>query len=89
MREANSLVEREVDPHREFGADPVLVCAATYRALEIVCRSASAADLAGCNGQERTAAGWMKLAADYGAVADRLLKQFRPPVIAPASPTRT
>jgi len=89
VREANGLVEREVDPHREFGADPVLVCGATYRALEIVCRAAAARDLSGNNGLERTAAVWMKLAADYGSLADRLLKQFRPPVISPASPSRT
>jgi hypothetical protein len=89
VREANSLVEREVDPQREFGADPVLVCGATYRALEIVCRAAATRDLSGNGGLERTAAHWMKLATDYGCLADRLLKQFRAPVIAPASPSRT
>lgn len=89
VREANSLVEREVDPQREFGADPVLVCGATYRALEIVCRAAAARDLSGNNGIDRTAVLWMKLALDYGSLADRLLKQFRPPVVSPASPTRT
>ena len=89
VREANGQVERDVDPGREFGADPVLVSAATYRAPSIVCRTAAARELAGSRGLDRIASGWLKLAEDYTTMADRLLRDFRAPVKGPTSPTRT
>ena len=89
VREANGQVERDVDPGREFGADPVLVSAATYRALTIVCRTAAARELAGPRGLDRIASGWLKLGEDYTTMADRLLREFRAPLTGPSSPTRS
>ncbi len=89
VREANGQVERDVDPGREFGADPVLVSAATYRALSIVCRTAAGRELAGPRGLDRIASGWLKLGEDYANMADRLLRDFRAPLIGPSSPTRS
>lgn len=89
VREANGLVERDVDPGREFGADPVLVSAATYRALSIVCRTAAGRELAGPRGLDRIASGWLKLGEDYAATAARLLEDFHAPLVGPSSPTRS
>lgn len=86
VRDANGLIEREVDPAREFGADPVLVSVATYRALEIVCRAAAARELASQRGQDRIATSWMKLGDDYARLAERWIKSFHPPIVPPASP---
>jgi hypothetical protein len=87
VRDANALIEAEIDPDREFGADPVLVSAATYRALEIICRAAAARELASRKGLYQTATGWLKLGETYAELAERWLKSFRPPVQPPASPT--
>jgi hypothetical protein len=89
VREANGQIERDVDPGKEFGADSVLVSAATYRALSIVCRTAAARELAGPRGMDRIASGWLKLGEDYSGMADRLLRDFRAPLIGPSSPTRS
>jgi len=89
VREANGMVERTIDQDRQFGADPALVSAATYQALEIACRGAAARALMIGQGQDRVAACWMKLADQYGALAKRLLDGFRPPCLPPASPSRT
>jgi hypothetical protein len=89
VRDANALTQQAVDPDREFGADPVLVAATTYRAMEIVCRAAAVRELAGWRGQDRVATGWIKLAEAYAAVAERLLAAFRPPAGGPASPTHS
>jgi len=84
---ANGLIERRVDPNGQFEADPVLGLAATYTALEIVCRSAAARDLSFRTGQDRTARTWMQLASDYAVRAEQLMTAFRPPVTPLASPT--
>jgi len=86
VRDANALIEAEVDPGREFGADPVLVSAATYRALEIVCRAAAARELASRRGLHQTATAWMNLSETYNRLAERWVKSFRPPASSPASP---
>lgn len=86
VRDANALIEAEIDPNREFGADPVLVSAATYRALEIICRAAAARELASRRGMHQTANGWLNLGETYSALAERWLKSFRPPAKSPASP---
>jgi hypothetical protein len=86
---ANGLVEREVDPGREFGADPALNAAATCRALEIVCRSAATRELSRRLGQDRPALAWLKLAEAFAATADRLITSFRPPRPGPASPAHS
>jgi hypothetical protein len=84
---ANGLVERAVDPAGQFEADPMLGLAATYKALEILCRAAAARDLSFVPGQDRSARAWMQLAADYAARADSLLASFRPPIAPLAAPT--
>jgi len=89
VAEANNLVEREVDPDRQFGADPLLQTAATCRALDIVCRSAAARELSSYANADKTATGWMKLADYYAERTDRLLASFRPPAATPSPPTRS
>jgi len=83
---ANRLVENEVDAEGLFEADPMLGAAATFKALETVCRAAAGHELAGLRGSDRTATAWMKLADDYAAKAETLLKAFRPPFDSPRSP---
>jgi len=87
VTEANGLVERAVDPDKQFGADPVLQTAATCRALEIVCRTAVTRDLSGGSSNDRTASVWMKLADYYAARSDELIRAFRPPVTNISKPT--
>lgn len=83
---ANGLVEREVDPSGDFGADPTLAASATFRALEIICESAAVRDLSRLNGQQNTTVGWLKLAELFATRADSLLRSFRPPITSPKSP---
>jgi len=83
---ANGLVEREVDPDRQFGADTTLGAAATCRALEIICRTAAARELTGKHGADKNALVWMKLADEYTEQADKLLRAFRAPYSGPAAP---
>jgi hypothetical protein len=84
--EANAMIEREVDPEGQFGADPLLETAATYRALEIVCRSSAARELARRQGEDRVALAWMKLAETFAARAHEVLRSFRPPFTSPSAP---
>ena len=83
---ANRMVENEVDNERQFEADPMLGAAATFQALETVCRAAAGHELAGSRGSDRTATVWIKLADDYAARSETLLKAFRPPFDSPRSP---
>lgn len=78
VSEANAVIERLVDPQREFGADPSLSLAALYRALAVVCRTAASRSLSGGNGGDRTATAWLKLADDYATRSDSYLNDFRP-----------
>ncbi|MFQ6008093.1 MAG: hypothetical protein ACE5K8_03990 [Candidatus Zixiibacteriota bacterium] len=87
--EANGLIEKEVDPDGQFGADPVLQASATYRALEIICRAAAARELSSLRGEDRTAVAWMKLAEAYAERSDRLLRLFRPPYTGPTAPVHS
>jgi hypothetical protein len=89
VAEANSLVEHEVDPDGQFGADRTLQSAATYRALEIVCRTSAARELSSRRGEDRTALAWMKLADQYGASSAELLRVFRPPASGPSAPVHS
>jgi len=84
--EANGMVAGEVDPDGRFGADPVLGSAAACRALEIVCRTAAAGELALSNGDDKKALAWLKLADSYTERAETLLKSFRPPMAGPSIP---
>jgi len=83
---ANRMVSNEVDAEGEFEADPTLGAAATFKALETVCRAAAGHELASSRGGDRTATAWMKLADDYAARSESLLKAFRPPFDSPRSP---
>ncbi len=84
--EANGLIERDIDPLGDFGADPMLGAAAASRALEIVCRAAAMRCLAGQRSDDKIALAWMKLADSHAARADQLIRSFRPPAINPATP---
>jgi len=85
---ANGMIEREVDPEGEYEADTTLDTAATYRALEIVCRAAASRELASQRGADKVATGWMKLSDDYGTHSELLLRNFRPPVSGPRAPVQ-
>ncbi len=87
VTEANGLIERAVDPDKQFGADPVLQMAASCRALEIICHTAVTRDLSSSLSNDRTASVWMKLADHYSARSDDLLRSFRPPVTNISKPT--
>ena len=87
--EANGLVEKEVDPNGQFGADPVLQASATYRALEIICRASAARELSSLRGEDRTALAWMKLAEMYAARSEQLLRSFRPPIDGATAPVHS
>ncbi len=87
VTEANGLIEREVDPDGQFGADPTLQASATYRALEIVCHAAAARELSSLRGEDRTALAWIRLAEKYAARSERLLRSFRAPYANPNAPT--
>jgi len=87
--EANGLVEKMIDPNGQFGADPVLQTAATYLALESICRTAAVRDLSGRASNDRTALAWMKLSEQYRIRADELLQSFSPPQTGPAAPVHS
>ncbi len=89
VAEANGTIEREVDPDGQFGADPTLQAAATYRALEIVCRASAARELSGRSGQDRPALVWMQLADAFADRSVRLLSTFRPPLDGPTAPVNS
>lgn len=83
---ANGMVEREVDPDGEFEADATLTSAATNRALELMSRAAATRELASLRGAHNVALTWLKLADDYAARADALIKSFRAPLSGPRGP---
>ncbi len=89
VAEANGTIEREVDPDGQFGADSTLQAAATYRALEIVCRTSAARELSGRSGQDRPALVWMQLADAFADRSARLLSTFRPPLAGPTAPVKS
>lgn len=89
VAEANGLVEREIDPEGQYGADMTLGLAATYRALEIICRTAAARELSSLRGDDHVALAWIKLADGYDQRSERLLRSFRPPISGPSNPVRT
>jgi len=86
---ANGMVAREVDPDRQFEADPALGAAATYRALAVACRAAATRELATLRGNDKAALAWVKLSDDYAREADMLLRSFRPPAQSPHAPARS
>jgi len=87
--EANGLIESEIDPDRQFGADANLSAAATCKALEIVCHSAASRELSSGRGMDRIAQAWLKLAEGYRERSQTLLNSFRPPATGPSGPTHS
>lgn len=74
--EANGIIEKTIDPNQQFGADPILQTAATYRALEIACRSSAMRELSSGRNDDRAAAVWMKLADRYSELSKEMLIAF-------------
>jgi hypothetical protein len=87
--EANGLIEAAVDPEGQFGADPVLQSAATYRALEIVGYMAASRELTTRSNSYLSAQTWLKLAEQFAARANKLLDDFRPAASSPSNPTHS
>jgi hypothetical protein len=75
-KEANGLIEKTIDPDQQFGADPILQTAATYKSLEIVCRSSAMRELSSGRNNNRAAAVWMKLADKYQELSKNMLNAF-------------
>ena len=84
--EGNSLIEAEIDPENQFGADPVLQMAATYRALEIVSHTAAARELSFRREGNDVALAWLELADKFANRSEVLLRSFHPPYDGPTSP---
>jgi len=84
--EANGLIEKTIDPEQQFGIEPLLQIAATYRAVEIVSRASAARELSSQRGEYNVALSWIKLADEYARRSDELLKSFRPPLSGPSAP---
>lgn len=77
VSEANAIVEKQVDPHRQFGADAALQAAATYFAVSLVCRMAAAGDLITAANGHQAASAWLVIAESYRSDYDSFLKSFR------------
>jgi hypothetical protein len=88
VAEANGTVEREIDPSGDFGADPGLQAAATYRALAIVGRAAAMRALS-VNKDDRAAVAWLKLVDAFSERADEHLARFHPAASGPSGPTHS
>ncbi len=89
VSEANAMVEKEVDPQGQFGADITLQSAATYLAVSLLCRVAAADDLRLGSGSGRGAEAWLSLAADYRNDYMRLIRLFRPESARLSRPVRS
>jgi len=85
--ESNSLIEKTIDPEQQFGLEPLLQIAATYRAVEIVSRASAARELSSQSGEHNVAVSWLKLADDYATRADKLIQSFRAPLNGPSAPS--
>jgi len=86
---ANGMIENEVDPERQFEADPALNMAATYRAMKIICRAAAARRLSLAAGDDRSALTWLRLAESFASQSHSLLATFVPSRPEPSSPRHT
>ena len=87
--EANAIIEQTVDPNQQFGANIVLQTAATYRALEILCRSSAVKDLASQSGRESSAKAWITLGDVYLLRSQELIRSFTEPVSQISIPTHS
>ena len=89
VNDANRLIEREVDPEAQFGADEGLSSAATFKALEIISLSAASRELSNGRGVDRVALAWLKLAESFRERALHLLGSFKAPLTGPSAPTHS
>ncbi len=77
VSEANAIIEKQIDPDGQYGADIALQTAATYLAVSILCRMAAAGGLlAGSTGYHNASA-WLELGENYRRDYENLLKSFR------------
>ncbi len=88
VMEANAIIEKQVDPNKQFGADLVLQTAATYRALEILCRSSAMRELISQNKKDN-AVSWIKLAELYLSRSESLILSFKSPYKQMQNPTHS
>ena len=88
VTEANAIIERDVDPNKEFGADLVLQTAATYRTLEILCRSSAMRELIASSKKDNVNS-WLKLADMYLQRAENLVISFKSPYKPLQKPTHS
>ncbi len=87
--EANSIIEKEIDPQKQFGADSTLQTSATYLAMSILCR------ILGANNTKSGAVGysgiksdgWLSLSASYRLDFEKLIKPYRPQSARLSGPT--
>lgn len=89
VAEANGTIEREIDPAGQFGADPCLQAAASYRALAIVCRAAAMRGLVLHPESDRMAVAWLRLGEAFSERSELQIASFRPPLTGPAAPDHT
>lgn len=78
VSEANAVIERQIDPDRQFGADLTLQAAGTYLAVSLICRIAAASDLKFSAYGRQSAPAWLSLSESYRTDYEKLLKIFRP-----------
>lgn len=78
VAEANARVQRQTDPERHFGADPILTTAALELSLAALSRSAALRSLSGRFGTEKRTTEWLRLANEYQQSAERLLEDYQP-----------
>jgi len=74
---ANAVIEKEVDPEGQFGADPALQTAATFLAVSFVCRMEAVADMSQ-QGEGGNTDSWLAIAESYRNDYTALIKIFRP-----------
>jgi hypothetical protein len=89
VAEANIIVEGQIDPDKQFGADLALQTAATYLAVSLVCRMAAAADLKFGRSAKQSAAAWISLSDSYRKDYEQLLISFRPHTLRLKRPTHS
>ncbi len=89
VTEANAMVEREIDPDGEFGADATLQAAATHRALETICRASAMQELRRHFADDKIASTWMKLAEKMAERSADLIRAFRKPFTGPITAARS